>query len=94
MVEDKLHPLDAFLALLGAAAPSLPDRPVDLYPLPAGGSARPSTSSWASSWVLLVLEAARRVVGLPIVIVALVFIAYAFAGPYLPGQVRPSRRLG
>lgn len=35
--------------------------------------------------VLLILEAARRVVGWPIVIVALLFLAYAFAGPLVPG---------
>lgn len=36
---------------------------------------------------LLVIEAARRVVGLPLVIVALCFLAYAFLGPYLPGML-------
>lgn len=35
--------------------------------------------------VLLVMEACRRVVGLPIIIIASVFIAYALAGPYMPG---------
>jgi len=35
--------------------------------------------------VVLVVEAARRTVGLPLVIVAAVFLAYAFLGPYLPG---------
>ncbi len=35
--------------------------------------------------VLLVLEAARRVVGLPIAIVATVFLLYAYFGSYLPG---------
>lgn len=35
--------------------------------------------------ILLVIEAARRVVGLPLVIVALCFLAYAFLGPYFPG---------
>ncbi len=35
--------------------------------------------------ILLVIEAARRVVGIPMVCVVLFFIAYAFAGPYLPG---------
>jgi TRAP transporter 4TM/12TM fusion protein len=35
--------------------------------------------------ILLVIEAARRVVGLPMVCVVLVFLAYAFAGPYMPG---------
>ena len=35
--------------------------------------------------VLLVIEATRRVVGLPMVIVVLAFLTYAFAGPYMPG---------
>ncbi len=34
---------------------------------------------------LMVFEAARRVVGWPMITVALLFIAYAFAGPYIPG---------
>lgn len=34
---------------------------------------------------LLVFEAARRVVGWPMITVALVFMAYAFFGPYVPG---------
>ena len=37
--------------------------------------------------ILLVIEAARRVVGLPLVIVACVFLAYAFLGPHLPGML-------
>lgn len=37
--------------------------------------------------ILLVLEAARRVIGLPMVVIALVFIAYAFLGPYIPGPL-------
>lgn len=36
--------------------------------------------------VLLVLEAARRVVGWPMLTVVLLFLGYAFAGPYLPGM--------
>jgi TRAP transporter 4TM/12TM fusion protein len=35
--------------------------------------------------ILFVLEAARRVVGLPIVIIASTFLLYAKIGPYLPG---------
>lgn len=34
--------------------------------------------------ILLLLEATRRSLGLPMVIVALVFISYTFAGPYMP----------
>ena len=50
------------------------------------GSATPLDVVVGVIGVILVLEAARRVVGVPIVIVALVFVAYAFAGPYLPGR--------
>jgi TRAP transporter 4TM/12TM fusion protein len=35
--------------------------------------------------ILLVLEGARRVVGLPIAIIASVFLLYAKVGPYMPG---------
>ncbi|MFC5732066.1 TRAP transporter permease [Cytobacillus gottheilii] len=35
--------------------------------------------------ILLVLEATRRAVGLPITIIAIVFIGYALFGPYMPG---------
>lgn len=37
--------------------------------------------------ILLVLEAARRAVGLPIVVVAVVFLLYAYFGPYMPGNL-------
>ncbi|HLS36517.1 MAG TPA: TRAP transporter permease [Bacillota bacterium] len=36
--------------------------------------------------VLLVLEATRRAVGLPITIIASIFLLYAYFGPYLPGE--------
>ncbi|CAM3282727.1 MULTISPECIES: TRAP transporter permease [Brevibacillus] len=35
--------------------------------------------------ILLVLEAARRVVGLPITIIASIFLLYTYFGPYMPG---------
>lgn len=35
--------------------------------------------------IIFVLEGARRVVGLPIAIIATVFLIYAFVGPYMPG---------
>ena len=35
--------------------------------------------------VLLILEATRRTVGLPITIIAILFIIYALFGPYMPG---------
>src|SRR5690625_463872 len=36
--------------------------------------------------ILLVLEAARRAVGLPITIIAACFLLYAYFGPYMPGM--------
>ncbi|OEF97544.1 TRAP transporter permease [Desulfuribacillus alkaliarsenatis] len=38
----------------------------------------------AAAGVLLVMEASRRVVGLPIVVVASAMLVYAYLGPYLP----------
>ena len=35
--------------------------------------------------ILILIESCRRIVGLPILIIACTFIVYAFAGPYLPG---------
>ncbi|MGM8216132.1 TRAP transporter permease [Bacillaceae bacterium W0354] len=43
------------------------------------------------SLIILVLEATRRVVGKPLVIIALVFIAYFFLGEFMPGQFYHSR---
>jgi TRAP transporter 4TM/12TM fusion protein len=37
--------------------------------------------------VLLVLEATRRAVGLPITIIAILFMIYALFGPYMPGML-------
>jgi len=35
--------------------------------------------------ILLVLEAARRVVGFPIALIAVIFLLYTYFGPYMPG---------
>ena len=44
-----------------------------------------SMDVWAAVvGILLLLEATRRVLGLPMVIVALVFLTYTFAGPHMP----------
>jgi TRAP transporter 4TM/12TM fusion protein len=82
----KLHPLDAFLAIVGAATP-LYLTTLWTYTLSQrAGSGTPLDIAIGVIGVLMVLEAARRVVGLPIVIVALTFVAYAFLGPWLPGK--------
>lgn len=41
--------------------------------------------------IILVLEATRRVVGKPLVIIALVFIAYFFLGEFIPSQFQHTR---
>ncbi len=82
----KLHPLDVFLSVLGAGIPIYITVLWTNVLSQRSGSGTPLDIVVGLIGVLLVLEAARRVVGLPIVIVALVFILYAFLGPYIPGK--------
>lgn len=84
---DRIHPLDALLAVLGAAAPLYIARLWTEVLSQRAGSATPLDIVVGTIGVLLVLEAARRVVGLPIVFVALAFVAYAFLGPWIPGKL-------
>lgn len=81
---DKLHPLDLTLAIMGAVAPAyivLNYRELILR------AALPTATDVVigTLGILLVIEAARRVVGIPMVCVVLFFITYAFAGQYMPG---------
>jgi len=82
----KLHPLDAVLSILGVLAPMYI---VIAYQslVTRAGQTTPFDLVAGFIGILLVLEAARRVVGIPMVIVALVFIVYAFIGPYIPGKL-------
>ncbi|MFZ2634751.1 MAG: TRAP transporter permease [Rectinemataceae bacterium] len=83
---DRIHPLDAFLAVVAAGVPlyiTILWTKV-LSQRASSGTVLDIVIGFIG--VVLVLEAARRVVGLPIVIVALVFITYAFVGPYIPGK--------
>lgn len=82
----KLNPLDALLAVLGALAPMYIVVNYQKLVLRAG-TATPLDIVFGVIGILLVLEAARRVVGIPIVVIAVVFIAYAFAGPHIPGKL-------
>lgn len=81
---DRLHPLDAILAILGAAAPAYIVIFYNELVLRAG-LPTPADAIIGAAGILLVIEAARRVVGIPMVMVVLVFITYAFAGSYMPG---------
>lgn len=81
---DKLHPLDAILAILGAAAPAY--IVINYRELILRAALPTSTDVLIGALgIILVIEAARRVVGIPMVCVVLFFITYAFAGPYMPG---------
>ncbi|PKM04769.1 MAG: C4-dicarboxylate ABC transporter [Gammaproteobacteria bacterium HGW-Gammaproteobacteria-6] len=53
----------------------------------AGRSGSPTTTdvAVALTGLILLLEATRRALGPPLMIVALVFIVYSVAGPYMPG---------
>lgn len=80
----KLHPVDLILAILGAAAPAYICIMYNELVM-RSGIMTTSDVIMGVIGVLLVIEATRRVVGIPMVVVVLVFIAYAFAGPYMPG---------
>jgi TRAP transporter 4TM/12TM fusion protein len=41
----------------------------------------------AATGIVLLLEATRRALGLPMVIVAIVFLGYTFGGPYMPDMI-------
>ncbi|NLB88751.1 MAG: TRAP transporter permease [Syntrophomonadaceae bacterium] len=81
---EHLHPIDAVLAIVAAA---LPLYIVVFYQDLVLRSGMPTLSDVivGAFGVLMVLEAARRVVGWPIVTIAVLFVAYALAGPYIPG---------
>ena len=80
----KLHPFDLLLAILGAAAPAYIIIEYQSLVLRAGLTSGVDLVVGLMG-LLLVIEAARRVVGIPMVCVVLTFLAYAFAGPYMPG---------
>jgi len=83
----RLAIVDVGLALLGAASAGyllvnyeyVVSRELYITPI------QPWEWVFAIATVLLVLEAARRTNGWPLVLVAVTFLVYAFAGPYLPG---------
>jgi TRAP transporter 4TM/12TM fusion protein len=82
----KLHPLDAVLSILGVLTPMYIVINYQAIVLQAGMTTTFDIVAGVIG-ILLVLEAARRVVGIPMVIIAIVFIVYAFLGPYIPGKL-------
>jgi len=84
---DRVPLLDWIFALLGAFAASY------LYSHYVALSTRPGTPIMqdlviAGIGMLLLLEATRRTLGPPMVVVALFFILFTFAGPYMPEVIQ------
>ncbi len=80
----RLHWFDVLLAVVAVAAPLYI---VIFYKdlVMRAGIVTPADMLVGALGIFFVMEAARRVVGWPIVIVATLFLGYAFAGPMLPG---------
>lgn len=79
-----LHPVDAILAVMGAAAPAYILIEYNQLVM-RSGITTPVDFAVGLVGVLLVIEATRRVVGIPMLCVVLLFLVYAFAGSYMPG---------
>ena len=79
-----MHPLDVLFALIGAGSALYIVVNYQELVLRAGMN---NETDFIVGVVgtMMVFEAARRVVGWPMITVAFVFIAYAFFGPYIPG---------
>lgn len=84
MPKNKMHWIDVSLAVIaGTVGLYIPFNYNNL--LMRAGDQTPADIIVAVLAVLFVLEAARRVVGLPIVIIASTFLLYAKFGAYMPG---------
>jgi TRAP transporter 4TM/12TM fusion protein len=83
---EKLHPFDVLLSIVGAAVPMYVVVTYQELVMRAGTV---TTLDYVVGLigVLMVMEGCRRVVGKPMVIVATLFVIYAFAGPYLPNAI-------
>ncbi len=82
----RIHPLDLLLAVMGAAVPMYVVAFYQSLVLRAG---QVTTVDFIVGLlgIVLILEAARRVVGLPMVTIAFCFLIYALVGRYIPGSL-------
>lgn len=82
----KMHPLDLTLAIIAAASFMYVFVNYESLVMRAG---RVTTTDMFVGVIaiILVLEAARRVIGWPMVIIAIGFIIYALVGRHIPGQL-------
>jgi len=78
-----VHPVDVVLAIGGAEMPMYVVAFYGELVLRAGQITQ-ADMVIGTLGIIMVIEAARRVVGWPIVLVSLAFMVYGFAGPYMP----------
>ena len=81
-----VHPIDLLLSALGAVCPAYI---VVQYKELVGRAGLMTTEDYivGAIGVILVIEATRRIVGIPMVTVVMLFLAYAFLGPYMPDAI-------
>ena len=80
----QIHPLDIALCLLSVAVASYSLITYETL-MESAGIYSTTDCVMAVLGILLTLEATRRIVGLPIVIIASCFLIYAYMGAYFPG---------
>lgn len=80
---EKIHLVDVILAIIGAAAPLYIVYEYKELVLRAG-TVNFTDLIFGLIGIVTIIEATRRVVGLPMVTVVFFFLAYAFLGPYMP----------
>ena len=82
----RFHPIDILFTVLAVIPPVYILVNYQQLVLRAG-TVTPTDALVGLLGIVMVLEAARRIVGLPIVIVVLCFLLYGFLGPYMPGPL-------
>lgn len=82
----RFHLLDVILAVVATVPPIYILVNYQALILRAG-TVTPTDTFIGVLGIVMVIEAARRIVGLPIVVVVLCFLAYGFLGPYMPGPL-------
>lgn len=82
----RFHPIDILFTVL-AIIPPIYILVNYQHLILRAGTVTPTDAVVGLLGMVMVLEAARRIVGLPIVIVVLCFLAYGFLGPYMPGPL-------
>lgn len=78
-----LHPVDVFLALVATLTPIYIIVNYEQL-VRRSGLETPTDLMVGLIGLIVVVEAARRTVGWPMIIVAILFVIYAFLGPYMP----------